>query len=136
MPGAAALIADLHAAGFKLAIGSSGPPENVALVQQKIPHGDLILATVDGSQVKRGKPDPEVFLAAAGKLSVAPARSAVIEDAVVGIQAAKAAGMTAIALTGTAPRDELAKLADHVVDALTDLTPAIIRQLIDASPRL
>jgi len=128
MPGAGELIGKLHAAGFKLAIGSSGPPENIALVQRKLTNGELITATVTGRDVKHGKPDPEVFLIAASKLNMLPDRCAVIEDAPVGIEAARRAGMIAIGLTGTAPRNVLAERAHLVVDSLKELSPEIIER--------
>ena len=62
MPGAEDLITALHQAGFALAIGSSGPKENVAVVVQGLKNGALITQTVNGSEVKHGKPDPQVFL--------------------------------------------------------------------------
>ncbi|HTW95864.1 MAG TPA: HAD family phosphatase [Tepidisphaeraceae bacterium] len=130
MRGAGALIAQLHQAGFRLAIGSSGPPENVEVVRQCIPNGNLFDATVNGSEVKHGKPDPQVFLLAAKKLGIDPPNCAVIEDAIFGIEAARRANMTAIALTGTAPREELAKRAHRVVDSLTQLSPRVISDLI------
>lgn len=130
MPGAGELIEALHSAGFALAIGSSGPAENVAMVLRCLPAGKLISATVDGTQVKHGKPDPEVFLLAAKKLGVSPSQCAVIEDAPVGIEAARRAGMVAIGITGTAGREALAKRAHRVVDSLTELTSAAIAELI------
>ncbi len=130
MEGAGHLIQSLSAAGFKLAIGSSGPPENVAVVKEQLPNGNLISATVDGMQVKHGKPDPEVFLTAAQKIDVAPERCAVIEDALAGIEAARRAGMAAIALTGTATREALSERAHLVVDSLNELSPEIIANLI------
>ena len=60
MDGAAELIKSLHDAGFKLAIGSSGPPANVALVREKLPNAELFDATVNGSEITRGKPEPDV----------------------------------------------------------------------------
>jgi beta-phosphoglucomutase len=131
MDGASDLIAALHAAGFKLAIGSSGPPENVELVRRTIRHGELLSAAVSGKDVTRGKPDPEVFLTAAKKLEIEPTRCAVVEDAPVGVEAARRAGMAAIGLTGTAPREALAKHAHLVVDSLRELNPAMIASLIE-----
>lgn len=130
MPGAGDLIGALHEAGFRLAIGSSGPPENVALVKQAIPHGRWITATVNGMDVQRGKPDPEVFLIAAKRLGLEPNRCAVVEDAPAGLQAARRAGMIAIGLTGTAGREVLAAHAHLVVDCLSGLTPEIFYQLL------
>src|SRR4051812_170987 len=109
MDGASELIQSLHGAGFKLAIGSSGPPANVALVCEMLPSADLFDATVNGSEISRGKPEPDVFLLGATRLGLEPRQCAVVEDAPAGIEAARRAGMTAIAILGTAPREELAE---------------------------
>ena len=69
--------------------------------------------------IERGKPDPQVFLVAAAKAGADPARSVVFEDAPVGIQAAKAAGMRAVGVTTTQPARSLWEAgADEVVDSL------------------
>ncbi len=130
MDGAAELIQSLHDAGFKLAIGSSGPPENVELVRTTIRNGNLFDACVNGMEVTRGKPDPQVFLTAAKKLGIAPINCAVVEDAPVGLEAARSAGMAAIGLTGTAKKEALSPLADLVVDHLRELNPVAIADLI------
>lgn len=130
MDGASDLIESLHQAGFRLAIGSSGPPENVELVRQTIPHGNRIGATVSRIDVTRGKPDPQVFLIGAKKLGLEPKNCAVIEDAPVGLQAARRAGMTAIGITGTAAREALAEYAHVIVDSLRELSPDLIANLI------
>lgn len=131
MDGARDLIDALRDAGFRLAVGSSGPPENVAACLRGLQRAGAFDATVDGSQVARGKPEPEVFLTAAEKLAVPPARCAVVEDAVAGVEAAKRAGMAAVGLTGTTTREALAAQADRVVDSLRDLSPETIAALID-----
>ena len=122
MDGAVELIDDLAGAGFKLALGSSGPPDNVMLVLRKLDRVMSVGAVVTGQDVTRGKPDPQVFQTAAQRLVVDPSHCVVVEDAVPGIEAAKRAGMKAVALTGTAPREELeAAGADLVVDSLREL---------------
>jgi beta-phosphoglucomutase len=131
MDGAAELVEALAADGFRVAIGSSGPPENVALVLEQFTAGRRIDAVVTGADVKRGKPDPQVFLLAADRLGVPPASCAVVEDAVHGVTAALRAGMAAIALTGTLEREALSA-ADAVVDSLRQLSPQRIRALIDS----
>jgi beta-phosphoglucomutase len=131
MPGAGELVAALAQAGFRMAIGSSGPPENVAVVLAHLHHCQHIAATVTGMEVTRGKPDPEVFLKAAVKLALPPESCAVVEDAPAGIEAARRANMAAIALTGTAPAETLARRAHLVVGSLAELTPARIADLID-----
>jgi beta-phosphoglucomutase len=129
MDGAAELLDALAADGFQLAIGSSGPPENVALTVERLAGAEHFNVMVTGADVTRGKPDPQVFLIAAERLGVSPANCAVVEDAVHGITAAKRAGMTAIALTGTLQRTELSA-ADAVVDSLRQLSAKRIRALI------
>jgi len=130
MPGVHELLEGLHGAGFKLAVGSSGPPENVALVVERLPGGSLFSATVDGMDVTRGKPDPQVFLIAAERLGVPPDRCAVVEDAPAGVQAAHAAGMAAVALLSTGRTRESLADADLVVESLGELSPERIRALL------
>ncbi len=131
MDGASDLLAALAAAGFKLAVGSSGPPENIALSLAMIPGGERISAVVTRADVTRGKPDPQVFLIAAERLGVPPERCAVFEDAAHGIEAANRAGMTSVALTGTMSRDEFPD-ANLVVDSLRDISPRRLRALLQA----
>jgi beta-phosphoglucomutase len=133
MDGAGGLIAALHKSGFGIAIGSSGPPENVALVQRHISNGSFITASVNGSEVTRGKPDPQVFLKAAEKLGIAAKRCAVVEDAPVGVEAARRAGMVSIGLLGTAPAEKLAIHAHFVVESLRKLSPELIQKAIEAN---
>ena len=128
VPGAVALVSACRQAGLRLAVGSSGHPVNIELALQELGMADCFEAIVTGHDVNRGKPDPQVFLLAAERLGVEPAACAVIEDAPSGIEAALAADMTAIGLTSHHPRDRLSR-AHWVVDALTELTPAIIRDL-------
>jgi len=129
MDGARELVRALHGAGYLLAVGSSGPPANVATAMDGLDLGVCFQAQVTGTDVTRGKPDPQVFLLAAERLGVPAGRCAVVEDAPAGVQAAKRAGAAAIALTGTAGRGQLAD-ADLVVDSLRDLSPKIIAGLI------
>ncbi|MBE3099655.1 MAG: HAD family phosphatase [Planctomycetes bacterium] len=132
MDGAGELLDALAAAGFALAVGSSGPPENVEVALRGMGRARLFDAVVNGREVTRGKPDPEVFLKAAEKLGVAPKRCAVVEDSLAGLEAARRAGMTPIGLTGTFPRERLAEKAALVVDSLRELSPERIAGLIDA----
>jgi beta-phosphoglucomutase len=131
MPGAVELIDALHAAGFKLAVGSSGPPENIRLTLDKLGRAATFEAVITGADVERGKPDPQVFLLAAERLGHSPSRCAVVEDAPQGIEAANRAGMASIALTGTTTRAALAH-ARLVVDQLAELTPQRIAALVRA----
>jgi len=129
MPGAVALIDALAADGFLLAVGSSGPPENIELTLERLGRRDRFRGIVTGRDVTRGKPDPQVFEIAGERLGVAADRCIVIEDAPVGIAAARAAGMASVALVGTAPAERLAD-ADLVVHSLRELDPAGLRALL------
>ena len=128
--GAVKLVESLAEAGFGLAVGSSGPPANVALTLECLPCGGRFSVRVTGADVTRGKPDPQVFLLAAERLGLSPKHCAVVEDAPAGVEAANRAGMASIALTGTATREQLSH-ARLVVDSLRDLSPATISELID-----
>jgi beta-phosphoglucomutase len=126
--GAGELLDALHAAHFKLAVGSSGPPENIALTLECLNRAALFSAVVTRIDVTRGKPDPQVFQIAGERLGIPPEECVVVEDAPAGIEAANRAGMASVALTGTATRDELSH-ARLIVDSLRELTPAVLRNL-------
>jgi beta-phosphoglucomutase len=130
MDGAGELIKSLHDAGFRLAIGSSGSPENVAMVKSLITHGDLIDATVSANDVTEGKPNPQVFQVAAKRLGLDPGQTAVIEDALPGLEAARRAGAAAVAKTGTESPEALASHADLVVQSLRELSPEKLAAVI------
>ncbi|MCS7238461.1 MAG: HAD family phosphatase [Thermoguttaceae bacterium] len=130
MPGVRKLLRSLQEGGFRLAVGSSGPPENVALVLDRLEARDLFHAVVTGMDVTRGKPDPQVFLLAAERLGLEPKQCVVIEDAPVGIEAAHAAGMAAVGLVSTGRNRQSLSRADLVVDTLEELNAAVLRQLI------
>jgi len=130
MPGVNELLESLRAAGFALAIGSSGPPENVALVVDRLGGRTLFDAVVHGMDVTRGKPDPQVFLLAAERLGIPPHRCVVVEDAPLGIAAAKAAGMASVGLASTGRARQALAAADLVVDSLAELSPAVLQDLL------
>jgi beta-phosphoglucomutase len=129
MDGAAEIVRDLHGAGFRLAVGSSAPPENIRLSLERLGVRDLFEVVVTGRDVTRGKPDPEVFQIAAERLAVPPSCCVVVEDAPAGVAAAKAADMRCIALAGTATPDRLAA-ADRVVGSLRELDRAVVARLL------
>lgn len=91
---------ELRNRGYKLSIGSSS--KNTKFILGQLGLGDFFDAIADGTDITNSKPDPEVFLKSAEKLGIEPSECAVVEDARAGIEAAKAAGMTALALFGDA----------------------------------
>jgi beta-phosphoglucomutase len=116
LPGAAAWIARLHDQGWRQAIASSAPAENVRVMLQALAMDRYFDATVSAEDVTAGKPDPQVFLAAAAKLGVDPGHCVVVEDAAAGIEAARRGGMKCIGVSATAPLP-----ADLAVRSLDDL---------------
>ncbi len=130
LPGVAALLEDLRQHGVPCAIGTSTPRENVECVLEITGLGGFFRDIAASEDVSRGKPDPEVFLKAAAKLDVAPRNCVVIEDAHVGIRAAKAAGMKAVAVTTTHPAESLAKEEpDRIEPSLAGVSAAWLREL-------
>jgi beta-phosphoglucomutase len=137
LPGARRLLEGLHAAGFRQAIGSSAPRANLDLILAITGIARLFDAVVSMEDTQRGKPDPQVFQLAAEKLGLPPERCVVFEDAVVGVQAAKAGGMkcVAVAFMGHHPIDALRRAgADQVVKTLEEVTVQSVQQLVGRSP--
>lgn len=133
LPGARPLLEGLAAAGFRQAIGSSAPRANVDLILDLTRTAPLFQAVVSMEDTQRGKPDPQVFLVAAERLGVAPARCVVMEDAPAGVQAAKAGGMKCVAVrfVGHHPEDRLRDAgADLVVASLDQVSVPTVRHLL------
>lgn len=100
LPGAMELVRSLDQLGFKQAIGSSAPRDNIELLTEVAGIAPFLRGIVAMEDCQKGKPDPEVFLKAAGKLEILPGWCVVVEDAVFGVQAAKAGHMKCIAVRG------------------------------------
>jgi beta-phosphoglucomutase len=119
-PGAFEWLARLHRAGWKQALASSAPRPNIDAVFEALALGRFLDAVVSADEVGRGKPDPAIFLEAARRLELPPARCVVVEDAPAGLEAARRAGMASI---GILSRHHPTLQADVVVASL-DLLPA------------
>lgn len=130
-PGANALIAEAGAdAEWKLGIATSSPGETSKLTLRAARVDTAkFSAWIHGDMVVNKKPDPEIYLTAAKALGLDPSQCVVIEDAITGIQAAKAAGMKCIGVTNSFPADRLAH-ADYVVTSLEAVDLALLRSLI------
>jgi beta-phosphoglucomutase len=136
MIGARETLADLFAANIALAVGTSGPPENVELVLGETNLAHYFRAVVTGFDVQLGKPAPDCFLLAAERLALAPRDCLVVEDAPVGIQAARNAGILAVGLTGTHSADALREAgAAAVMSELRQITPAFVAELWNGAAR-
>src|SRR5262245_43100369 len=135
LPGVRLLLEGLHTAGFRQAIGSSAPRANLDLILRLTDSQRFFGAVVSMEDTQRGKPDPQVFQVAADRLGVPAGRCAVIEDAVAGVQAAKAGGMKCVAVrfVGHHPEEKLrAAGADLVVPSLEGVSAETVRKLLGA----
>jgi HAD superfamily hydrolase (TIGR01509 family) len=93
------LLHELKQNGIKIAIASSGSIHDIDFVLERIHVRDYFDVIVDGSQVSKGKPSPEIFLKTAKHLQTLPTNCIVIEDSIAGIKAGNAAGMKVIGIT-------------------------------------
>ena len=131
MPGLIELLDEIDRRGMPKAIASSGIQRYVDAVLRVNSLLDRFSVIISGDQVAHGKPAPDVYLAAARALNIKPSNCLVLEDAPAGVQAAKAAGMTCIAI----PDHSVAQLdlsqADKVVASLhevNNLLPILTRE--------
>ncbi len=122
MPGAVEVVQYYHENGYSLAIGSSTPRANIDLIVNEMGVASRFKSFVSAEDVTVGKPNPEVFLTAARRLNVPPADCQVVEDAPAGIEAARAAGMLAVALSGSHAVEKLNQ-AHRVIRGLLELIP-------------
>ena len=93
------LLTTLAANGIPVAIATSGPADNVAHTLAELGLAERVTVIVRGDQVPRGKPHPDIFLAAAERIGVPPAECIAFEDSPMGVAAARAAGMACVAIS-------------------------------------
>lgn len=120
VPGILDVFETLYQHQVPMAIATSGVQVNIDFMFEHVPIRKYFQAVVNSSHISKGKPDPEIFLKTASMLGVAPERCLVFEDAVVGVQAAKSAGMHVIAVTTTEPAAHLGA-ADLIIKDYTAL---------------
>jgi beta-phosphoglucomutase len=96
LPGVRRFLDELKQNGIPSALGSAS--KNAKVILERIEMLDYFDTIVDGNRITKGKPDPQVFLMGAADLNVVPVHCAVFEDAVAGIESAKAAGMLAVGI--------------------------------------
>ena len=126
--GAQAFVAAARAAGCKLAVCTASTPPNMALAFKRHPIDswvDTITSPADGL---RGKPHPDIFLEAARRLGVPPRDCVVFEDAPLGVEAARRAGMKAVVLTTTLPAESFA-VFDNVISIAPDFKRLALQDL-------
>lgn len=117
LPGVKDWLTRLNTQGWRQAIASAAPLQNIETILEVLSIAWCFDALVSAEDVQRGKPDPQVFLLAAERVGVSPAGCIVVEDAPAGIEAAQRAGMRSVGVCST--HDIL--LADWPVQTLAEL---------------
>ncbi|MDZ7893119.1 MAG: HAD family phosphatase [Rhodoferax sp.] len=118
-----------HARGLKLGVGTAGDRQNQAFAYQHLRMAVSPLTTVGGDEGLPGKPDPAIFLEAARRMNVEPARCIVFEDAPLGIEAARRAGMRAVGIASSHHPDELT--GPHVLAVVPDYHALIASRFLE-----
>lgn len=104
--------------GFRLALVSSTPKENIDFIFKELGLEGIFEAVISGSDIKAGKPNPECYLLAIDRLKVKPSRSYVVEDSEHGLEAGMKAGAKCIGITTT---HKCLKNADIVIQNFKEL---------------
>lgn len=125
LPGVNDLLNFLEVNDIKYALGSAS--KNAPLILEKVGLLHRFTAIVDGNDVSKAKPDPEVFLIGAKKLGMKPENCVVVEDAIAGIQAANTAKMISIGIGDANVLYE----ADYVFKDMTAITPDFLKNLMN-----
>lgn len=127
MPGLVELVRAIDARGLRRAVATSSPGFYAPVALREIGMADGFVTIITGDMVARGKPAPDIYLAAAAALALPPRACLALEDSPNGVRAAKAAGMRCIAV----PNELSAGLdlgeADAVLPSL-----AVVAQRLDA----
>ena len=118
LPGVPEFLRAARAEGYRIGLGSVS--KNAGFLLQRLEIGPLFDAVIDGTQIVKGKPDPEVFLKGARALNLLPDQCVVFEDSAAGIEAAHRGGMKAVGI-GTPQRLPEAELT---APGFAGLTPA------------
>lgn len=123
LPGVVEFIDKLKANNIAIAIGSAS--KNTPVILKCVGLDKVFKVIVDGNQITKSKPNPEVFLKGAEQLGFAPNECIVLEDAISGVKAAKAGGMKCIGVG----HPEVLSEADIVVDDLTSVDIDFLKAL-------
>lgn len=127
IPGATALLGELVGAGKKTALGTQSFRCLAELVKAEAP-AESLEQLVTGDELRKGKPDPEVFLTATGRLGLLPKDVVVVEDSPTGVEAGLAAGIPVVAVpaTGQVYEEVCALGRVSIVPDLRTLTPLLL----------
>jgi beta-phosphoglucomutase family hydrolase len=130
LPGVANWVRRLHREGWLQAIASAAPRANIEAVLEALSATHIFQGIVSAEDVHRGKPDPEVYLAAAARVGVSPDRCIVVEDAAAGVEGARRARMRSIGVS----HNDAHLPADVVVQSLEFLGWDAFEMLLEGRP--
>jgi beta-phosphoglucomutase family hydrolase len=125
------LIVQAKLRGVALAVATAAPNANITFTLDGLDLRRHFDAVVGAADVARGKPNPDVFLKAAERCGVAPEHCIVFEDAPLGVEAARRAGMRAVVLTTTLPAAAFAEF-DNVIHIISDFSELTIDELFNS----
>ena len=135
IPGLKELLQAARSKGIMLGVATSAPPENVRVVLESLDLIDFFDAVVNGEEIKKGKPDPEIFLTAAERLQTPPARCLVFEDSRLGVEAALRAHMHVILITTGIPAEQALEIPG-VSKVIADFHQVSLAEILDLSEAL
>ncbi len=121
--GLSACIAQAKERGIKLAVASSSPPENIDFALSTLGLADVFQSVINGYQIEKPKPDPEIYLRTLQALGVTPNRAVIFEDSESGIAAGLAAGVRVIGLQTEETEEDLLRFGAEA--AITDYTEVL-----------
>lgn len=106
---------------FKIALGTSAPPMNVDFTLDRLFIRKYFSVIVDGNQVSRGKPDPQVYQLCAAKLGLEPHRCVVFEDSLAGLESGKRAGCEIVGVATSHAAKELTFMTSKIIHDFTEI---------------
>jgi beta-phosphoglucomutase family hydrolase len=130
LPGVASWLHRLHKQGWLQAIASAAPRANIDAILEALSATHIFQGIVSAEDVRRGKPDPEVYLTGASRVGVSPDRCIVVEDAAAGVEGARRAGMRSIGVRHNGKNLP----ADVVVQSLELLESDTFEKLLEDKP--
>jgi beta-phosphoglucomutase family hydrolase len=121
------LVEKLHKENYKLAVASSSNIKEIKIIISKLGIEQYFNNLTSADFVRKGKPEPDIFLYAASKLGVKPQKCLVLEDAPSGVLAAKRANMYCYAIPSEETKNENFDAADKVLRSLTEVYEALCK---------
>jgi len=114
---------------FSIGLATSAPSINVDFTLDRLDIKNRFRTIVDVTSIKKGKPDPEIYLLAAQRLGVTTSKCIVFEDSIHGIQAAVSAGMHTIGVL-TSQRKEKLGMADYLISDFREITAELLNRIL------